>query len=236
MKLSFTQKLAALASLSVLAVVAYAQISTTYVGGVGVTSLLDANGNVVFSAAATTSAVNRIAITNSATGVAPTLGSAGSDTNIGLQITPKGTGLIALNNGTDPTKQILVTTASATTGTATTLSAAQAANVTLNLPLNAGGIPTVYSCGATSGATTCANTATGNTAHVVIGVATLASNSAALTGFSPAFTSSSTWSCVANDVTTRANPVQMVPQSGSAATITNTTGASDVVNFLCAGY
>ncbi len=211
-------------------------ISVNYAAGVATVYYLDPNGVPLFQATATTSAVNNVQFVNSATGVSPQIKSVGSDTNIGLALTPKGTGLIALNNGTDPTKQLLITTASATTATATTLDARQAANITLNLPLNAGGIPTMYSCGATSGATTCANTAVGATSHVVIGVATLASNAAALTGFSPTFTSSATWSCVANDITTRANPVQMIPQSGTAATITNTTGASDVINYVCAGY
>jgi hypothetical protein len=40
---------------------------------------------------------------------------------------------------------------------------------------------------------------------------------------------------VANDVTTRANPVQMVPASATTATITNTTGGSDVIQWVCIG-
>jgi hypothetical protein len=41
---------------------------------------------------------------------------------------------------------------------------------------------------------------------------------------------------VANDVTTRANVVQMIPASGaSTATITNTTGGSDVIQWICVG-
>jgi hypothetical protein len=41
---------------------------------------------------------------------------------------------------------------------------------------------------------------------------------------------------VANDLTTRANPVQVANTSSSSITITNTTGASDVINYLCTGY
>jgi hypothetical protein len=40
---------------------------------------------------------------------------------------------------------------------------------------------------------------------------------------------------VANDVTTRANVVQMIPASGATATITNTTGGSDVIQWICVG-
>ena len=91
-----------------------------------------------------------------------------------------------------------------------------------------------YFCGATTGAATC-STATGITARTIGGVATLASNSAVIT-FTTGFTATTTYSCVANDVTTRANVVQMVPTSATSATITNTTGASDVVNWICSGY
>lgn len=107
---------------------------------------------------------------------------------------------------------------------------------TESLPSNTGGIPVVIACGATSGGTAnCANTATGHTAQVYGGVATLASNASVIT-ISPGFTATGDYSCVGNDVTTRANPVQVVPTSATSFTITNTTGASDVVNWVCVGY
>jgi hypothetical protein len=93
-----------------------------------------------------------------------------------------------------------------------------------------------YFCGATTGTTTCPNTASGGTARVIGGIATLASNTAVISAIAPAFTSTSTFSCVGNDVTTRANPVQVVQTSTSSITITNTTGASDVINWVCIGY
>jgi hypothetical protein len=108
--------------------------------------------------------------------------------------------------------------------------------------LNAGangiptGIPVTYSCGATTGTATCANTSGGSTARTIFGIATLASNSAVISGISPAFTSTSTFACVANDLTTRANPVQVANTSTTSITITNTTGASDVINWSCVGY
>lgn len=107
---------------------------------------------------------------------------------------------------------------------------------TVSLPKQTGSIPTAYFCGATSGDAACANTSTGGTGRVFSGIATLASNSAVISSISPAFTSTSTFSCVANDLTTRANPVQIANTSASSITITNSTGASDVVNYVCVGY
>jgi len=107
---------------------------------------------------------------------------------------------------------------------------------TVTLPTNTGGVPVAYFCGATTGTTTCANTSGGATARVIGGIATLASNSAVISSISPAFTSTSTFTCTANDITTRANPVQVANTSSSSVTITNTTGASDVISWLCVGY
>ena len=108
--------------------------------------------------------------------------------------------------------------------------------VTTSFPTAAGGLTAAYFCGATTGSTTCANTATNGTARVIGGIATLASNSAVISAISPAFTSTTTYACVANDLTTRASPVQVANTSASSITITNTTGASDVINWVCVGY
>lgn len=98
------------------------------------------------------------------------------------------------------------------------------------------GTPYVSFCGATSGGTAnCANTNPGSNAHIIGGTATLASNAQVVT-FSPGFTSTSTYTCVANDVTTRANVVQCVPTSATTLTITNTTGATDAINWIAVGY
>ena len=58
--------------------------------------IADANGNeqVVFQT--TTSAVNALEVTNSATGNAITVGAFGSDTNVGINLTPKGSGVVAI--------------------------------------------------------------------------------------------------------------------------------------------
>lgn len=62
-------------------------------------SIADDSGNEYLKFVKTASAVNEISITNSATGNSPDLSVTGSDTNIGLSITTKGTGLIKLNDG-----------------------------------------------------------------------------------------------------------------------------------------
>lgn len=157
-------------------------------------------------------------------------------TNQNVSISPSGTGTVNLTGGTDPTKTVRVDASGATTGTAATLTAAQAGNISVALPINTGALTTAYFCGSTSGNAACANTATGGTARVIGGIATLASNAAVISSLVPTFTSTATYTCVANDLTTRANPVQVANTSSSSITITNTTGASDVINWLCVGY
>lgn len=61
------------------------------------TSIDDANGNEIFITPATASAVNEITARNAATGVGPSLEVSGADTNIDLNVIPKGTG--AMNVG-----------------------------------------------------------------------------------------------------------------------------------------
>ena len=60
--------------------------------------IADANGNeqIVFNT--TAAAVNNLAITNSATGTAPTLAAVGDDANVSLNITSKGTGTVNVNS------------------------------------------------------------------------------------------------------------------------------------------
>jgi hypothetical protein len=62
-------------------------------------SIADDSGNEYLKFVKTASAVNEISITNSATGNSPDLSVTGGDTNIGLSITTKGTGLIKFNDG-----------------------------------------------------------------------------------------------------------------------------------------
>ena len=61
------------------------------------TSINDANGAEVIEVPATTSADNHLKISN-ANGASPTIESVGSDTNVGLNIGSKGTGVITIKN------------------------------------------------------------------------------------------------------------------------------------------
>ena len=64
------------------------------------TSILDTNGNELALLTATSSAVNEFTIANAATGNGPTLSSTGGDTNIDINVTPKGTGDVVLAGDT----------------------------------------------------------------------------------------------------------------------------------------
>lgn len=106
---------------------------------------------------------------------------------------------------------------------------------TLTLPSATGGVPVALDCGATGvGNQTCSAVAATAATKVYAGSSTMSSNAAVIT-FPVAFAATTSYQCVANDITTRANPVQMVSTSTTTATITNTTGASDVINWICVG-
>ena len=64
------------------------------------TSILDTNGNELSKVTATSSAVNEFTVANAATGNGPTLSSTGGDTNIDINVTPKGTGDVVLAGDT----------------------------------------------------------------------------------------------------------------------------------------
>jgi len=59
--------------------------------------IADENGNEQIIFQTTSSAVNQFDITNAATGNGPTLSATGSDTNINLNLTPKGSGVVQID-------------------------------------------------------------------------------------------------------------------------------------------
>jgi len=63
------------------------------------TEIQDASGNELVEITATGSAVNHFKLTNAATGNNVTLEATGSDTNVGLNVTSKGTGLVTVTTG-----------------------------------------------------------------------------------------------------------------------------------------
>jgi hypothetical protein len=62
--------------------------------------VIDTNGNELLKVTATASAVNELTLANAATGGAPALSATGGDTNIGISLTPKGTGGVVFPAGT----------------------------------------------------------------------------------------------------------------------------------------
>jgi len=84
-----------------------------------VNQINDANSNEEIIFTATASAVNELTVANAATGNNPNITASGSDTNIGINFTPKGTGAVTFN-GTgkiQAVKEKVTVTAVATTGT-----------------------------------------------------------------------------------------------------------------------
>ena len=65
-----------------------------------VTSLNDVNNAALLTISATASAVNAVTLTNAATGNSPSLAASGTDTNINLTLSPKGSASVLLGTGT----------------------------------------------------------------------------------------------------------------------------------------
>ena len=63
------------------------------------TSVLDTNGNEVAKITATSSAVNEVTFVNAATGNNPSLTASGGDSNVGIDLKTKGTGVIKAEDG-----------------------------------------------------------------------------------------------------------------------------------------
>jgi|688.fasta_scaffold59528_8 hypothetical protein len=71
--------------------------------------VIDTNGNELLKVTATASAVNELTLANAATGGAPVLSATGGDTNIGIGLTPKGTGGVVFPAGAVGTPAITTT-------------------------------------------------------------------------------------------------------------------------------
>lgn len=68
------------------------------IAAAGTFIIYDGGANELLNLTRTASAVNEFTITNAATGNAPVLSASGGDTNIGITLTPKGTGNVRLGN------------------------------------------------------------------------------------------------------------------------------------------
>ena len=66
------------------------------------TKILDVNGLELLNLTATSSAVNELTLANAATGNNPILSATGGDTNVGITLTPKGSGTVTIDALTFP--------------------------------------------------------------------------------------------------------------------------------------
>ena len=108
----------------------------------------DTNGNEEIIFTTTTSAVNELTIANSATGNAPEIAATGSDTNIDLKLTPKGSGKLVLDglafpNADGSASQVLQTNGSGVLSFGTISSYTNSDALTL---FNATGSAPVFAC------------------------------------------------------------------------------------------
>jgi hypothetical protein len=98
----------------------------------------DSNGNEEIIFTTTASAVNEITIANAATGNRPNISVTGDDTNIGLSVSTKGTGLILFNDGAYNADATLTDGATITwdVGSSPVAKVTLAGNRTLSAPTN----------------------------------------------------------------------------------------------------
>ena len=105
---------------------------------VDLTDITDSNGNEAIEIDGVTSAVNYLRTTNSATGDPVILSAQGDDTNVGLDLDPKGTGALRILSGATTGNSLDLIAGSSTTGTLIDVSDADAlttgfiANLTSN--------------------------------------------------------------------------------------------------------
>ena len=112
-----------------------------------VTSLLDTNGNTWLGITATGTSVNQFTIANAATSGNPTISTTGTDTNIGITLTPKGSGIVNISSAVTTGG-----TGQSTVGYGVVLN--NGGNTTANggdVSINNSSAVAVFSVGATSG-------------------------------------------------------------------------------------
>lgn len=102
--------------------------------------IADANGNEQLIFTTTASAVNEITLANAATGNNPNITASGGDANVGIDLTPKGTGSVNIkgNSTQSGTLKIFEDTDNGTNSVAIKAPASLTADYTLTLPANDG--------------------------------------------------------------------------------------------------
>jgi hypothetical protein len=96
------------------------------------TSINDTNSNELIKFTATGSAVNEVTIANSATGNPPTISATGSDTNIGITVTSKGSGNAIITSPTGEVQLTAKTKADVTYGSITDAGNVSSGTTTFN--------------------------------------------------------------------------------------------------------
>ena len=100
-----------------------------------INEILDSNGNEILGFTPIASATDYITIKNGiGVGVPLHISAAGSSTNTGLHLEPKGTGLVQISDGTDATKGIRFRSSSSATGAITLIDAVSSAGRVITLP------------------------------------------------------------------------------------------------------
>lgn len=156
------------------------------VGPVGTTSggdIYDSNGNLALHFVGASGAVNYVTIANATTGSSPSIASTGSDSNIGLSISAKGTGTVAITGPVTASSSLNVTgtstssTVAATTGTITNITASTIKVNTTYGMLDSNGVPILGLAPIASAVNIpyVQNAATGN--PIIIGAAGVSSDS-----------------------------------------------------------
>jgi hypothetical protein len=197
----------------------------TYTGGFNATFALPASGTWTYPAAGTLiGSADNGTVTNTMLNASAYNPKTPGTTTFGTPALPYA-GLY-LGNGAN------IGTLLASNGTAGRTAAFPDANITVSGA-------TATDCGTSAGA--CAGTSTSATVKIVTGTATASSGSpstVAITGM-PAFTSSATYKCFAEDATTVANNFAVLTAGYSSATAVTFTGpntVTDVIRWACIGY
>ena len=100
-----------------------------------INEILDSNGNEILGFTPIASATDYITIKNGiGVGVPLHISAAGSSTNTGLHLEPKGTGLVQISDGTDTTKGFRFRSSASATGAVTLIDAVSSAGRVITLP------------------------------------------------------------------------------------------------------
>jgi hypothetical protein len=117
--------------------------ANTFVGrGAGSLAFFDQATNPTFEILSVSDSVNYVSIEPSAAGSPPHIYAKGTDTNIGLHLSPKGTGYVNIQDGNDNSKRLRFGASGNGTGIITTIESSSTTSQTITLP-NATGATTL---------------------------------------------------------------------------------------------